>query len=352
MYSRKVLAIDIGTSNIKIVVGKQLNKAIFVEKAYMLPTPLNAYDDGQLLMTEKLQQDIHDLLTTEKIKVKRAICTVESSTIITREIVLPYAKPDELKNLVQFEIQQYLPIMMDEYLVEYKIIEEFMEEDIKKLKIQVAVLPKKIAGGYLTLLQSLKLQPVALDINNNAISKLFQYEVNINNENSSSQKTVAVIDLGRSQINLSIIDKGIQRFSRIIPQGGKNIDISIANSFNLSVKEAEEKKIQHASLENLTDELSSYDMVNELIRSGVDIWIEDIQRVFKYYTSRTSGNKIDEIYVYGGSSKIKGLSKFINNALNIPTFKIEEISNIKYAKELEMKDLDYYLNAIASIIRR
>lgn len=160
-------------------------------------------------MTEKLQQDIHSLLTAEKIKVKRAICTIESSSIITREIILPHAKPKELKNLVQFEIQQYLPIMMEEYL------------------------------------------------------------------------TVAVIDIGHSQINLSIIDKGIQSFSRIIPQGGKNIDINIANSFNLSVKEAEEKKNQHASLENLTDELSSYDMVNELIRSGVEVWIEDIQRILK-----------------------------------------------------------------------
>jgi type IV pilus assembly protein PilM len=352
LYSRKVLSIDIGTANIKIVVGKQINKAISVEKKYMIPTPPNSYDDGQLLMPEKLYQEIHRLLTSEKIRVKKAICTVESSSIITREIIIPYAKVKDLKNLVKFEIQQYLPIVIEEYLVEHKVIEEIIEEDTKKLKLQVAVLPKKIALAYLKLLQSLKLKPLALDIQNNGISKLFEYSVDINNENSSFEKTVAVIDMGHSQINLSIIDKGIQRFSRIIPGGGKNMDINIANSFNLSIKAAEEKKIEYGSLENLKDELSSHDMVNELIHSTLVVWLEDIQRIFKYYTSRNTGNRIDEIYIYGGSSKIKGLDQFMSTFLDIPTFKIETMSNIKYVKELDMKDLEYYLNAVASIIRR
>lgn len=352
MFSKKVLSIDIGTFNTKLVVGKQLSKAILIEKAFVIPTPANSYQDGQLLNIQKLQDDIYDLLISEKIKIKKAICTTESSSIITRELVLPYAKPKELKNLVHFEIQQYLPIMMEEYLVEYKIIEEFMEEDNKKLKVQVAVLPKKIALDYLKLLEGLKLNPIALDIHNNAISKLFDFNITINDEIFSSEKTVAIIDLGHSHINISIIDNGSQKFSRIIPNGGKNIDVNIANSFNLSIAEAQEKKKGHTDLKNLSNNMASYDMINELIRSNVDIWIEDIQRIFKYYTSRNTENSIDDIYLYGGSSKIEGIDKYFNTSLNIPTYKINKIDRIKYGKELEMKDLDYFLNAIASIIRR
>ncbi|WP_432665236.1 type IV pilus assembly protein PilM [Wukongibacter baidiensis] len=352
MYSKRVLSIDIGTSDIKIVVGKQLKKAILVEKLYKIPTPANSYQDGELVMLEKIEKAVRELLVAEKIKAKKAICTISSSSVITREIVVPSAKPKELKNLVHFEIQQYLPIIIEDHLIEFKIIEEFFDEAVKKVRILAAILPKKMSVDYLKLLSNLKLQPVALDIHDNAISKIFDGKVNLNGERSSLDKTVAVIDLGHSHINLIIIDRGVQRFSRIIPKGGKNININIANSFNLAVNEAEEKKIEHVDLENFKSDLSSYDMINELIRSNIDTWIEEIQRIFKYYTSRNMGNKIDEIYIYGGNSKIKGIAKFFNTMLNIPTFRVEEISNIKLAKKLEAMDLDYYLNAVAGIMRR
>lgn len=352
MFSKRVLSIDIGTSDIKVVVGKQLKKAILVEKLYRIPTPANSYQDGELVMIEKIEEALRQLLVTEKIRVKRAICTISSSSIITREIVVPSAEPKELKNLILFEIQQYLPIIIEDHLIEFKVIEEFFDETVKKVRILAAIMSKKMSIDYLKLLMNLKLRPVALDIHDNGISKMLDGKINFNDERSSLDKTVAVIDLGHSHINLIIIDRGVQKFNRIISRGGKDININIANSFNLTVNEAEGKKIEHVNLENLESDLSSYDMINELIRSNIETWIEEIQRIFRYYTSRNMGNKIDEIYIYGGSSKIKGIVQFFNTMLNIPTFRVEEISSIKLAKKLEAVDLDYYLNAVAGIMRR
>jgi type IV pilus assembly protein PilM len=356
LFSSSVLSIDIGNKNTKIVVGKHQKNSVLVEKAMVIDTPLNSYRDGNILDINSLKTAISNVLESEKIKAKKTICTVQSTSIITREIVLPIAKKEEeMKTMVQFEIEQYLPIMFDDYVVEYKVLEEFIEDNIKKGRITVVALPKTIVEAYLKLLEELNLKPVALDMNSNAISKLYESKAKINLENSSYDKTVAVIDIGHNYLNLNIISNGIAQFSRIIPVGSNDIDINIANMFNLSIEEAQKRKIEDSTLDTLEankNNLISSQILNDALKGSVDNWIQEINRIFQYYINRNRENKIEEIYLHGGGCKIKGLPEYFKERLNIPTFKIENISNIKLNKALKDIEIDKYLNCIGSIIRK
>ncbi len=352
MLSNGILAIDFGTKNIKIAQGKNQFGNIVINNLYTIPTPRDSIKDGKIIDSLSLMKCLNDFMAQNGIKAKKAIVTIQSTSVITRELTLPYAKDEALKNMVQFEVEQYLPIMLNEYVIEHRILEEFTEEEAKKLKILVAAMPLDISKSYFEFIKALKLRPIALDIHTNSISKLFDKNIKINDENYSTDKTVAVIDIGNTYINLSIIKDGIHEFSRLIEQGGREIDIEIANSFNLALDEAEEKKIEHDSIEAASESLTSSSMINEIIRSSINEFIDGIRRLFQYYTSRSHGNKVDQIFLYGGSSKIKGLLQYFSSNLNITTARIENISNIKLSKNIEDGDLEYYLNAIASIKRR
>ena len=48
----------------------------------------------------------------------------------------------------RFEVEQYLPIEMDKYILQYKIIDEFEEEGVKKL-LSGGGLPMEISKNYL-----------------------------------------------------------------------------------------------------------------------------------------------------------------------------------------------------------
>lgn len=352
MFGKKVISIDIGTNSIKTAVGKHQNKIVFVEKAFDIPTPKGAYEDGSIVQAEMLREVIFKALKEKKIRTKEAIFTVASTSTIIREIVVPFVKNQDLKSMVHLEIEQYLPIRLEDYVVEYKVLEEIMEEDSKKLRILVAALPKEIIGAYYDLLKDLKLHPLVLDIHTNAVSKLFEREMQINDENYSLDKTVALIDFGHSFTNINIVSGGLLKFYRKIPVGGNDLTTNIANYYNLSLEEAEARKIQDSNLELHGNTLDYPTMINELIKSDVDQWIEEIGRIFRYYTSRKTENHIDSIYIYGGTSKIKALPQYIERGLNISTFKVEALGNVKLSKELNGKEIDIFLNSIGSIFRR
>ncbi|WFD11042.1 type IV pilus assembly protein PilM [Tepidibacter hydrothermalis] len=352
MFNNKVLSIDIGNKNIKIVLGKQNKNNVSVEKAIVIETPPNSYRDGNVWDIQGLKSVINKYIKSEKIKTKKTICTVQSTSIINREIKLPLAKKEEEMNtMVRFEIEQYLPIMFDDYVIEYKILETFIEEGIKKGRITVAALPKTIAEDYLKLIKELSLTPVALDMNSNAVSKLYESKVTINDENSSLDKTVAVIDIGHTQMNLNMISNGVVEFSRVIPVGSNEIDTNIANMLNVSLEEAEKRKIENSNL-NHEKGLISLEMLNDIVKDTVNNYMEEIRRIFRYYKNIKRENTIDEIYLHGAGSEIKGLEDYLKKELDISVVKIEKMSNVKLGKETQDIKLNQYLNCIGSIIRK
>lgn len=349
MFFKKLLSIDIGTKNIKLVTGFEKKNMVNIENMIISPLPPNSFEDGEILSIEELKKTIKKALEENKVRAKKCIITLQSTSVITREIVLPSTKQEDLKAMVKMEIEEYLPIAINEHIVEYKILEEFEENDVKKLRILVAVLAKKFVEAYLKLIKDMKMTPVALDIQANSISKLFDSSLYINDEKYSLDETVAVIDLGNSYINVKIIEKGTLCFNRIIPQGGKDIDMAIANSYNLSIDEAEKRKIEAVKL---SDDIDGDIILNELVKADIDSWILEIQRIFRYYTSRSGTNRIDKVYLYGGNSNIKDIYLYMSKNLNIPTCKIESISNVKIDKNSQITNLDKHLNSIAAIIRR
>jgi type IV pilus assembly protein PilM len=351
LANNEVISIDIGSKNTKIVIGKQQNNNIIINSAFMLTTPANSIQDGKIMDMEALVVEIKGALNQNKIKTKKAIITIESTSIIRREIELPMAKAEELDAMVVYEIEQYLPIMLNEYVIEYKITEEFMEEKLKKYKILVAALPKAIAEEYIQLVKELELIPAVLDINSNAISKLLSTKTQINSESYNVDNTIAVLDIGYNNINLTIVSNGNTKFSRLITLGGNDIDINIANSFNLEMRHAEEKKMKEGNLSNIKDGNTLDSMFNDMIRFSVDRWIEEIQRMFQYFTSRDTHNRINSIYLYGGSSNLNGLEDYIKTSFNMPVHRLKSFGSIKTGK-LDNLKLEYYLNSIGAIIRK
>ena len=89
MFNTKVLSLDIGSKNTRIVVGSQSKKSVNIEKAFTIPTPTGCYSDGNILDISKFQSKIFDALKEENVKCKNMIITTKSTTVITRDIDIP-----------------------------------------------------------------------------------------------------------------------------------------------------------------------------------------------------------------------------------------------------------------------
>ncbi|MBS4536187.1 type IV pilus assembly protein PilM [Clostridium sp. D2Q-14] len=348
MVNKKIISLDIGNEKIKIVKGRNCKNNIFIENAISIDTPKNSIIDGNIINIDLLSSYMKENLYKNDLKGNRGIITLDYSSIITREINLPYVKEEELKRMIKYEIEQLIPINIDDYVIDYKKREEFIENNIKKLRLLVIVMSKKAIKDYIKLLKNIKLKSYSLDLNSNAISKLISRNLRINGKEVKSNETIVFLDIGYRNININIISNYISDFNRIIECGSRDIDTKIANYFNIKLSEAKLIKEEFDFEKNNTN---SFNGVSNIIIDILDDWISQIDRIFSYYKKLSITNRIDEIYVYGGGSKLKDLDKYFKNEFNIKTYILKDISPLKKGKKVKNIDLTKYLNNIGAMIR-
>lgn len=345
--SRSVISIDLGTSFIKVAEGKYQKDKLSLNKVVQIPTPEGCITDGKIINAQAIIDVLSFLIKENSIRAKDVIFTTNSSSIINRDILIPVVQEEEMETVIRYEIQQYLPINLDDYIIQFIVLDEIVDDTGAKLKINVTSFPERMANTYYNVINALELNPYALDVTYNSINKLANYSQYTSNNGQIIGGTVAFVDMGATSINVAIFKNGKLDFTRMIKSGGDNIDYALSQSLNMSIKSTESLKIKDGDLLKNSEE----DILNLTIRKSVDDILEELERILQFYSNK-SNTTIDKIYIYGGTSNLKKIELYIKNKLNISVENIEDIPNIDFtSKDVINENLGQYLNAISAIIR-
>lgn len=342
---RKVVAFDMGSSMIKIVEGMYYKENLTIDKYITMKTPKDAIVDGEIKKSQELFDKLHEVIKSNGIKAKYATCTNNSTLIINREISIPKVDEDEMDTVVRYEIQQYLPINLEDYILQVMILSEEEINESKKLNIRVIAYPEKIARGYYDLLIKLNLKPYALDVNYNAINKFINCIDKNNEYEYNSEDSVAFIDMGASFIDVNIYKNGNLDFTRMIKAGGNDIDEILIERNNIEINKVESFKAKNIDLEE------AFEPINIYVREVVDDWIDKIEKIIQFYKNRNMGDEVKNIIIFGGSSKLKGIEEYMTNKLGINTIRKKSISKNAFNSNSDDRPIDDFINVIGSVIR-
>lgn len=350
IQAKRLVSIDIGSHSIKIVDGERAKDKIIVYKAFSFPIPEGIVVDGKVLNPLEITRLIKENLSLNNIKISDTVVTTNSTSIINREIVVPMGDENEMDAIVNFSIQQYLHINMNDYTLQYDLLGEVENEGAKKYKTLVITYPNSMSKEYFNLIKECNLEPYALDVTFNSIKKLYNNTQYLNDDFLDKENTIAFVDMGCNNINVHIYKNGNLEFTRVIKSGSGDLDGLIARKYGIAFKEAEERKIKYSDLTNYSSSEEVTEL-NELLREELQQWVVEIQRIVQFYKNKNLGNKIDKIFIFGGSSKIIGIDTYLREQLSIPVETIRTIENIVTRDGKVFEDLNIYLNALGAIIR-
>ncbi len=338
------MSFDFGHDTIKVAVGRYVKNELKVTQLFNVKTPEGTLVDGKINELTRLSIVLEAALTEHKVKVKDAIVCLNSTQIINREIFIPVVAPDEVETVARYEIQQFLPINLADYLVQYLVLGETIVNGESKYKLNVIAFPEKMAQGYYDLLKAIGLKPYALDVSFNAVGKLAQ----LANLQVSTEGTVAFVDMGAQSIDVNIYHNGNIQFTRMIKSGGMIIDENLSQIPEISIKSAVSLKEEAA---DLMQEAPSSEVADRIIRYSIDEMLTELDRVFQFYRNKVVGNKIDHIYVFGGTSQFKGLEDYMQQRFSTPTTTLHQLEHVELTSALTktMRVLDY-ANALGAII--
>ncbi|MCF6460072.1 pilus assembly protein PilM [Clostridium sp. Cult3] len=343
---RKILSLDIGSYEIKAVEGKVTKSQIRIDNFFTIPMPKGAYVNGQIMDRDLIFYVMNEEINNRKLKTKDVYLNINSPSIITREIIIPKVEPEEIESVLSYQLEDYIPMNLDDYIVQFKTIGGFYEDEVEKLNILIIAIPKEMVKNHYDLLVDLGLSPLVLDYQPNSIAKLIKYTDYINYRYPTENITFATIDIGYDSTKVSIIKNGILQLSRVVEIGGKYIDQSVLNFYEYTCEELQQAKEGINDISHIDGEDLDYSRLVSIVKNAFDTLNEKIEIIFRYYFTREMDNKIHTILLYGGSSNIGGLPNLFSNYFDIPSIKVESLDNISF-----QGDMTKYINPIGSMIR-
>lgn len=351
MFDNQIVGIDIGSFYTKVVTGNWNGKKMIMEKEIMLPTPEEAYVDGYFKDPKMVEGFLNEILSSNKIKKASVVFTVDSSEIIMREMVMPWAAEKDLRNMLPFEIEKNFPVKGLNYVSEYQVIEDYEDEGTRKVRLQVAIMPSTLVEQYWNMANNLKLKPLALEIQPASIAKIFENKLMEQPDLEGNGYTVALIDGGYSKTRFTIVNSGKIEFSRVFLRGSKELDETLASVLDVSKEEAREQKKKGSLVENNDPDVQQDLRINRALQVKVDEWLVEIQPNIRYYLSLKEGNKIDKIIIYGGLGEINGIKEYAQEFFNYPADIFNDVDFVAKKKGEKPVDINLSINAITSIIQ-
>lgn len=346
LLNKNIISIDLGSYETKVVQGSRNKEEIKIEKAFSFSTPPSSYENGNIKNQYILINIIKQELKENKAASGSCHLNIKSTEIITREIPFPVLDDKEIEGLLKYQLVEYLPMDYSKYVIQHKPIGKIVNQGIEKLNVLVVAIPKDMVDMHYEFVRELGLKPAVLDYQSNGIWKFLKFTDSINGNIVPSEKTIAAIDLGYGSTNITIVDNGTIQINRVIDLGGQSLDNNAANLIAVSVDELQSKKLEIEDVSMVDEGFSDYNRYVNIVKTSMEGIIDRVDRVFKYYISKEADNEIQQLVLYGGLSKIKGVDKLFSSYFGIPAVILDRASKVSLGD-----DLNKYINCVGALIR-
>lgn len=318
---KNLIGLDIGSSSIKIAEIRDTKKGYHLENFGIVSLPPEVIVDGAIMNSSAVEDAIRELIHSKKIKTKNVCTSVSGHAVIIRKIKVPAASPEELAQSIQWDAAQYVPFDINEVNLSYEIMNTADEEG--NMEVLMVAAKKDLINDYVAVIKEAGLIPVIMDVDSFALCNMFEINYPI-----KEGEIVALVNVGASVINISVLRGDMVMFTRDVSAGGNQITEEIQRQLGVSFEEAEMLKIGGSGSGD-TEEVMRQE-VQDVIRNISESLSTEIQRSLDFFTATSAEDNISKIWFGGGTSKISGLKEIIEERTSIPCEAVNPFAAVSY----------------------
>lgn len=302
---KKLVAVDIGTSSIKLAEVESSRRGPMLKRFAMLPLTPGLVEGGEIVDIASVSESIASLVKANKIKAKYASTGLFGGGVIVKKITMPRMEPNLVAEQIKWEAEQYIPFDVNEISLEHHILEN-RNPSSESIEVLLVAAKQEFVFRSVETVESAGLSCAIMDVNGFALANCFEANY------GALDGTVALLNIGAGTTNLVVLDRGEVIFCRDISIGGSTYTNEIGKSMSVSTAEAESLKISASLGQEVPSE------VNNILTNTSEQVVEEIKNSFEFYTATASGSAIQRLYVSGGSIFVPGLVEQLSKSVGAP----------------------------------
>lgn len=301
-------AVDLGRTRVFFGEGRVVSHKLFLNQLFSIP--LTGELDFSVAL-KKIFEEEH--CSSEGLRI-----SLKSPQVITRFLRFPKMSEKELRGVLQFEIEQYVPYEAKDLYMDLSVLQESVKtEQTESTEIFVAVAKKDYLDGLVKQFKTAQAELALVDVDMLACIRALEF-FHLEDHKGHS----ALLDLGVNVSTLGVVRSGLPRFIRDLSFGTQDIakklksrtsisDADIADFVDGKLMVAEDQRPQYAdSIENL---------------------INDVKVSFDFYRDQSEdGASPDKLIVCGLGSNQKMILESLQKSLDVP------VENMNLESKIEL----------------
>ncbi|MCK5416168.1 type IV pilus assembly protein PilM [Candidatus Parcubacteria bacterium] len=297
--STSYVGIDIGTSGIKIVeLKKERSRPKLVSYGFSENISNNNIDwKNDVKYIAKI---INEICGRSGIKSRNVVSALPTFSVFSSIINLPDIPKKDFDSAVHWEAKKVIPLPLEEMSIDWRELKNNSDE--KGNRILLIGAPRSLVNKQMEIFKEAKMNLLFLETETFSLVRSI-----VGNDESS----IALVEIGATTSDVSIVDNGIPVFSRSIDTGGETITRAIQNNLNIGLERAEQFKYDLGI--NSMD--SSSDVIPQTIKDTISPVVNEIRYAIELFEK--GDKKVEKIILSGGSSLLSGLVDYLSSELDI-----------------------------------
>ena len=313
---RDAVGLDIGTTAVRAAQVGLGRAAPSLLGFGQVAIPRGLVRDGEIGDAEQVASAIRQLWKRAHVGRRHVSIGIANQKVVVRPVELPYMSEEELRGAIQFQVQEFIPIPVEDAVLDFQVLEDFTGEDgARMVRVLLVAAQKEMVNSFVEVIVRAGLEPEAVDLVPFAlIRSLSDTGGSLPDPNVRGE---AIVDIGAGLTNIVVHEGGIPRFVRILLVGGNAMTETLAAGLGIPFDDAEKVK-QQTGLSGGEEGWNTQDPAARIIEQRATDLVDEIRGSLDFYLAQPEATQIARVVLSGGGSRLVNLGRRLSTALRLP----------------------------------
>lgn len=315
--ARTRIGVDVGSTAVRVA-EVAVGDIPVVVRAAQVPLPPGVVESGEVRQPEAVAEALREVWAKSGVKSKQVQLGVGNQHVVVREIALPWLPEKELRDTLAFQVQEFIPMASDEAVLDFDPLGELDQGGRRMVRILLVAAHKGMVNALVEAALAAKLDPQGIDLSPFAVIRAVGTGDDGLDLDSSGDE--AIIDIGAQVTSICVHDRGVTRFVRILPSGGRDITLALASGLGVDDDVAERlKRGERVEVDGEgATPLPEPREIRTLALTRAGSFVDEVRSSLEFYTAQMPNAQVGRMLVVGGGSRLDGLLELLQERLPVP----------------------------------
>jgi type IV pilus assembly protein PilM len=306
--ARSVVGLDIGTTAVRGAELAVRRGRVVLDRFGQVALPPGAVVEGEIADPDAVAGSLKMLWRRARFGSRQVVMGVANQRVVVRLVDLPWMEQEELRRSLRYQVQEYIPIPVDDAELDFDVLDEHEGGGGQRLmRVLLVAAQKEMVDGHVRAGMRAGLEPVGIDLTPFALIRSLAPE-----GMPLAEAGEALIDVGAKVTNIVVHAGGVPRFVRILLMGGQDVTEALVGALSLDQDTAERAKLDAAA--GAAPDLE----VNRILEQRIGAFAEEVRGSLDFYRAQSDAVPVSRVVLSGGGSRLTPLAEQLADALHLP----------------------------------